>query len=76
MIIVIIFRLKIDLLAYKEKILKEEVEMTCCESGSPLKIRLNSRVLGKGKGTPLLRNGIRSIAINNDEEDDEDEISE
>lgn len=45
----------------------------CCNSGNPLKILLNARVLGKGKGTPLLRNGIRSVAI---EGDDDDEISD
>lgn len=67
------FRLKIELLAYKEKILKEEVEIMCCPSGTPLKIVLNARVLAKDKGTPLLRNGIRSIGI---EGVDEDEVSE
>lgn len=45
----------------------------CCSSGTPLKIVLNARVLAKDKGTPLLRNGIRSIAI---EGADEDEVSE
>ncbi|XP_012264519.2 UPF0687 protein C20orf27 homolog isoform X2 [Athalia rosae] len=66
-------RLKVELLAYKEKLLKEEIQVMCCKSGNPLKILLNSRVLGKGKGTPLLRNGIRSIAI---EGDDDDEASD
>lgn len=59
-----------ELLAYKEKILKEEVEVMCCSSGVPLKIMLNARVLGKGKGTPLLRNGIHSIAVERSDEDD------
>lgn len=45
----------------------------CCPSGTPLKIVLNARVLAKDKGTPLLRNGIRSIGI---EGVDEDEVSE
>ncbi|GAB1867398.1 Adipose-secreted signaling protein [Camponotus japonicus] len=66
-------KLKIELLAYKEKILREEVEIICCPSGTPLKIVLNARVLAKDKGTPLLRNGIRSIGI---EGVDEDEVSE
>ncbi|KAL6446255.1 hypothetical protein ACFW04_001101 [Cataglyphis niger] len=66
-------RLKIELLAYKEKILKEEVKIMCCSSGTPLKIVLNARVLAKRKGTPLLRNGIRSIGI---EGVDEDDVSE
>lgn len=66
-------RLKIELLAYKEKILKEEVQILCCKSGSPLKIQLNSRVLGQDKGRPLLRNGIRSVGV---EQSNEDEVSE
>ncbi|KAF7381555.1 hypothetical protein HZH68_015332 [Vespula germanica] len=66
-------KLKIELLAYKERILKEEVQVMCCKSGTPLKILLNARVLGKDKGTPLLRNGIRSVAV---EGIDKDEISE
>lgn len=66
-------RLKVELLAYKEKILKEEVQIMCCKAGTPFKIQLNSRVLGKDKGTPLLRNGIRSIGV---EGIDEDEVSE
>lgn len=65
-------RLTIELLAYKEKILKEDVEVMCCRSGTPLKIVLNARVLAKDKGTPLLRNGIRSIGV----EGTEDEVSE
>ncbi|XP_076240644.1 adipose-secreted signaling protein isoform X1 [Calliopsis andreniformis] len=64
-------RLKVELLAYKEKILKEEVQIMCCKAGTPLTIQLNARVLGKDKGTPLLRNGIRSIAV---EVSDEDEV--
>ncbi|XP_012172708.1 UPF0687 protein C20orf27 homolog isoform X2 [Bombus affinis] len=64
-------KLKIELLAYKEKILKEEVQILCCKSGSPLKIQLNSRVLGQDKGRPLLRNGIRSVGV---EQSNEDEV--
>ncbi|XP_076174031.1 adipose-secreted signaling protein [Ptiloglossa arizonensis] len=63
-------RLKVVLLAYKEKILKEEVQIMCCKAGTPLKIQLNARVLGKSKGTPLLRNGIRSIGVERPEEDE------
>jgi len=66
-------RLKVELFAYKEKMLKEDVEVMCCPSGTPLKIVLNARVLAKDKGTPLLRNGIRSIAV---EGIKEDEVSE
>ncbi|KAG7200594.1 hypothetical protein KM043_001153 [Ampulex compressa] len=63
-------RLKVEFLAHKEKILKEEVQITCCKLGLPLTILLNARVLGKDKGTPLLRNGIRSIAVEGLDEDE------
>ncbi|XP_043269458.1 uncharacterized protein [Venturia canescens] len=72
-------RLKVDLLAYKEKIIKEEVQLMCCKSGSPLNILIHARVLGKDKGTPLLRNGIKSVAIvanEDDEDEDDDDVSE
>lgn len=59
----------IELLAYKEKILKEEVEVMCCSLGTPLRIVLNARVLAKDKGTPLLRNGIHSVAVEGTNED-------
>lgn len=65
-------RLKVELLAYKETILKEKIELTCCDSGAPLEITVKARVLGKDKGTPLLRNGVRSIGYeaNNDDVSD------
>lgn len=66
-------KLKVELLADKEKILKEQVQVMCCMMGTPLSIQLNARVLGKDKGRPLLRNGIRSVRI---ERSDEDEVSE
>lgn len=53
--------------------MKEEVQISCCKAGTPLKIQLNARILGKDKGTPLLRNGIRSIGVDRPEED---EVSE
>ncbi|XP_029047640.1 uncharacterized protein LOC114878235 isoform X1 [Osmia bicornis bicornis] len=56
-------KLKIELLAYKEKILKQEVQVMCCKEGTPLQIQLNARVLGKDKGTPLLRNGIHNVGV-------------
>ncbi|XP_076301062.1 adipose-secreted signaling protein [Lasioglossum baleicum] len=63
-------KLRLEFLAYKEKILKEEVQISCCKAGTPLKIQLSARVLGKDKGTPLLRNGIRNIGVESPEEDE------
>ncbi|KAK0183054.1 hypothetical protein PV327_001132 [Microctonus hyperodae] len=68
-------RLKVELLAYHE-FLKELIQLKCCESGTPLNITLKARVLSKDKGTPLLRNGIRSIGIETNDDDDDDDISE
>ncbi|KZC12388.1 UPF0687 protein C20orf27 like protein, partial [Dufourea novaeangliae] len=66
-------KLKVEFLAHTEKIVKEDVQIACCKAGVPLKIQLNARVLAKDKGTPLLRNGIRSIGV---EKTEEDEVSE
>lgn len=63
-------RLKVELLAYKEKVLREEVQLMCCKAGTPLHVQLNARVLGKDKGTPMLRNGIRSVAVERSNEDE------
>ncbi|XP_011312336.1 uncharacterized protein [Fopius arisanus] len=62
-------KLKVELLAYQE-FLKEAVRVKCCESGAPLTVTLKARVLGKDKGTPVLKNGVRSIAIEADDDDD------
>lgn len=62
-------------MAYHE-FLKELIQLKCCESGTPLNITLKARVLSKDKGTPLLRNGIRSIGIETNDDDDDDDISE
>ncbi|PBC30241.1 uncharacterized protein LOC102673182 [Apis dorsata] len=64
-------KLKIEFLAYKEKILKEEVQIICCKAGIPLIIQLNARVLGKDKGTPLLRTGIHNIGLLKQPKEDE-----
>ena len=56
-----------ELTPQKEKLHKEnfyivssEEESTCCQ------LTLNCRVLGKGKGTPLLKNGVRMIEVLDD----------
>ena len=47
---------------HKEKfyIVSSEEKSTCCQ------LTLNCRVLGKGKGTPLLKNGVRMIEVLDD----------
>jgi len=65
--------LRIELFAYKEKLLKEELHLERSDDKSLLTLVVLARVLGKGKGTPLLRNGIKCIGV---EVDDESEASD
>lgn len=63
--------LKLTYLAHKEKLLKENLVMVNerCKD-QQLKLIVSARVLGRGKGTPMLRNGIHLIEIVADEESD------
>ncbi|KAJ9599944.1 hypothetical protein L9F63_009772 [Diploptera punctata] len=63
--------MKIELFAHKEKLLKEELHLDGCNAFTTLAII--ARVLGKGKGTPLLKNGIKCIGV---ELEDESEASD
>ncbi|PNF24136.1 UPF0687 protein C20orf27-like protein, partial [Cryptotermes secundus] len=65
--------LKLELFAYKEKLLKEELRLERSDTKALLMLVVLARVLGRGKGTPLLRNGIKSIGV---ELDDESEASD
>lgn len=72
---VIAYSVKIELLTYKEKLMKEKILLKSCEKpDNTLSLMLNARVLGKGKGTPFLKNGIKCIGIICD--DDESEMSD
>lgn len=66
------YRIIVELFAHKEKLLKEFVHM---ESGQnpieTLSLAFQARVLGKGKGTPFLKSGIRCIGIEMDEDESE-----
>lgn len=66
--------LKVEYFAHKEKLLKEELKLiNSTNSEELLKLVVTARVLGKGKGTPMLRNGIHCIGV---EEDEESEASD
>lgn len=66
--------LKVEYFAHKEKLLKEELKLiNSANSEELLKLVVTARVLGKGKGTPMLRNGIHCIGV---EEDEESEASD
>ncbi|XP_014667839.1 PREDICTED: UPF0687 protein C20orf27 homolog [Priapulus caudatus] len=60
----------IDLLAHKEKLLKEPLVLTSTEDEKRhYTIIIMARVLGKGKGTPSLKDGIHCTGVEMDEDD-------
>lgn len=66
--------INVEYFAYREKLLREELKLiNANNSVELLKLVITARVLGKGKGTPMLRNGIHCIGV---EPDDESEMSE
>jgi hypothetical protein len=59
----------VEFFAHKEKLLKEEMTLSLPgPSHTILRLLFHARVLGRGKGTPLLKNGIRCIGVVEDEE--------
>lgn len=58
------------IVAHKEKLLTETLELSSAEdSSNSLTVVIKARVLGKGKGTPSLKDGIHCIAVEMDEDD-------
>ena len=47
--------------AVKEKLVREKITLNC--EDWELKIEMVARVLGKGKGTPMLRDGIKCVEV-------------
>uniref|UniRef100_A0A6B2E929 Adipose-secreted signaling protein n=1 Tax=Phlebotomus kandelakii TaxID=1109342 RepID=A0A6B2E929_9DIPT len=63
------FDLKVEFMAHKEKLLREELHLVNVKNADEkLKLVLSARVLGRGKGTPMLRNGIHCVGVEADEE--------
>lgn len=61
--------------AHKEKLLKEFIFIKSSKDiEKAVKLILHARVLGKGKGTPALKNGIKCFKV--DPEDDSDAMSD
>ena len=66
------YKITLELLAHKEKLLKKHIYLHSSENPSQtVSLTFHARVLGKGKGTPLLKNGIKCIGQDMDEDDDE-----
>lgn len=63
------YEMKIEFFAYKEKLLRETLHIVNSSNDKEvMKLMIAARVLGKGKGTPMLRNGIHCIGMEKDEE--------
>lgn len=64
--------IKVEYFAHREKLLREELKVINANNKEELlKLILTARVLGKGKGTPMLRNGIHCIGVEMDEESEQ-----
>lgn len=69
------YEMKIEFFAYKEKLLREMLHIVNSNNAKELlNLVIAARVLGKGKGTPMLRTGIHCIGVERD--DDESESSD
>ncbi|EAT39991.1 AAEL008250-PA [Aedes aegypti] len=59
----------VEFFAHKEKLVKEHLHVCGKEDHSvKLDLVLIARVLGRGKGTPMLRDGIHLMAVEDEEE--------
>lgn len=67
------YEAEIEFYAHKEKFLKEELKLVNSE-GESVTFIFSARVLGRGKGTPSLKNGIHLLGIDQDD-DESGEIS-
>lgn len=64
------YEAEIEFFAHKEKFLKEELKLLTSDDKS-VKLLFSARVLGRGKGTPMLKNGVHLLGIEDDEESGE-----
>lgn len=63
------FVMKVEYFAHREHQLREELKLTNANNSIELlKLVVTARVLGKGKGTPMLRNGIHCIGYEGEPE--------
>lgn len=64
------YEAEIEFFAHKEKFLKEEMKLVT-DDEKPVKLVFSARVLGRGKGTPMLKNGVHLLGIEDDVESGE-----
>lgn len=68
------FVIKLEYFAHKEKLLREELKLVNANNLEELlQLIVSARVLGKGKGTPMLRNGIHCLGYESDGESSKSE---
>lgn len=64
--------IKVEYFAHKEKLLREELKLIRKKDAEELlKLVITARVLGKGKGTPMLRSGVHCLGFEGDDESSE-----
>ena len=72
-------RFSATMTAAKEKLMREKITVTAVgEDGGGgavgvMKLEVNARVLGKDKGTPALKAGVKSVGIDPDFDDDSEQ---
>lgn len=64
------YEAEIEFFAHKEKLLKEELTLLTSDDKF-IKLVFSARVLGRGKGTPMLKNNIHLLGIEDDGESGE-----
>jgi hypothetical protein len=64
------YEAEIEFFAHKEKLLKEEMKLVT-NDGKHVKFVFSARVLGRGKGTPMLKSGVHLLGIEDDDESGE-----
>lgn len=56
--------------AAQEKLMKETLTLKSQDQDKQISLTIQARVLGKGKGTPMLKEGIHCVRIESDDESD------
>ncbi|XP_022345539.1 adipose-secreted signaling protein-like [Crassostrea virginica] len=56
--------------AHREKLMNEVIHIQSKDQEKRVKMLIHARVLGKGKGTPALKNGIKCYKVDTDEDSD------
>jgi len=53
----------LELEAYHDKLVNEEIAVSSTNPGEEFVLSVSARVLGRGKGTPMLKRGVRCVAV-------------